>query len=170
MSTVLVLGGARSGKSRYAESLASGERLYLATSEQMDTEMRARVAAHRLQRGDGWHTLEVPLELTEALRQHDAAGRFMLVDCLTVWIGNLMHHGRDAAAAVQGLAAFLPEVRGRLVLVSNEVGQGIVPDNAMAREFRDLQGRCNQLMAAACGEVVLVVAGLPVTIKSAARP
>jgi adenosylcobinamide kinase/adenosylcobinamide-phosphate guanylyltransferase len=167
MSTLLVLGGARSGKSRYAESLASGRRIYIATSQLADTEMHNRIVAHRAQRGSDWETLEAPLDLADALRAKDQVGNFILVDCLTVWIGNLMHHGKEVMPELQKLAALLPGMQARVVLVSNEVGQGIVPDNALAREFRDLQGRCNQMMAAACSEVALVVAGIPLTIKPA---
>lgn len=168
MSTTLVLGGARSGKSRYAEQLAHGEMLYIATSEVTDNEMQKRIAEHVARRGDEWRTLEVPLDLAAAVRDQGRKGRFILVDCLTVWIGNLMHHGREVLPEVERLAEVMRSVPGDVVLVSNEVGQGIVPDNAMARAFRDHQGRCNQVMAAVCGTVVLVIAGIPLSVKSPA--
>ena len=169
MSCLLVLGGARSGKSRHAESLAAGERVYIATAEAWDDEMRQRIARHQVQRGEGWRTIEAPLDLVATLRAEDKAGRFLLVDCLTIWISNLMHHERDVEKEIEQLAAVLKALKARLVLVSNEVGQGIVPDNAMARAFRDWQGICNQRIAAVASEVVLVVAGIAVPVKKASR-
>jgi adenosylcobinamide kinase / adenosylcobinamide-phosphate guanylyltransferase len=111
----------------------------------------------------------VPIDLADALARKCKPGRFVLVDCLTVWIGNLMHHRLDVIPELAKLADAVRMATGNVVLVSNEVGQGIVPENAMARAFRDHQGRCNQMMAAACDEVVLVVAGIPMMIKSPAR-
>lgn len=169
MSSVLVLGGARSGKSRYAEGLARGQKLYIATAEVMDDEMRARIVQHQQQRGCGWTTVEAPLELAAVLQREDKASRFILIDCLTVWLGNLMHHGRDAMREIEALAQTVAATKGRVVLVSNEVGQGIVPENAMARQFRDLQGICNQRIAVVADEVVMVIAGIPVPVKTAQR-
>jgi adenosylcobinamide kinase / adenosylcobinamide-phosphate guanylyltransferase len=169
MTTTLVLGGARSGKSRYAESLAKGKRFYIATAEILDAEMQARISAHREQRGTDWETMEVPLDLVDAIRKSDGKGNFVLVDCITIWISNLMHAKRDAALEVARLCEMLKSAKARLVLVSNEVGQGIVPDNALARAFRDKQGRANQRLAAAVDEVVLVTAGLPMALKKARR-
>jgi adenosylcobinamide kinase / adenosylcobinamide-phosphate guanylyltransferase len=170
VSCLLVLGGARSGKSRHAEQLASGEKCYIATAEAVDGEMRQRIEHHKVQRGSGWTTVEAPLDLAGALQQIDEKTRFILIDCLTVWIGNLMHHGKDVVEEVERLATTIEAAKGRVVVVSNEVGQGIVPENAMARRFRDLQGLCNQRIAAVADEVVLVVAGIPMTIKKAKRP
>ena len=171
----LVIGGARSGKSRHAEALARGtglERVYLATATAWDDEMRERIATHRAMRaGDGWRTVEEPLALVEALRREAAPGRVLLVDCLTLWLTNVSldaapDRARDATeAACAGLAAALPGLAGPAVFVSNEVGWGIVPDNRLARDFRDAQGRLNQRMAEACGRVTLVVAGLPLVLK-----
>jgi adenosylcobinamide kinase/adenosylcobinamide-phosphate guanylyltransferase len=162
----LVLGGARSGKSLYAEQLI-GDRtaLYLATAQAFDDEMRERLRLHRSRRGAHWTTVEEPLELAAALRSHDAPGRPVLVDCLTLWLSNLMLADRDVAAACAALAAALPGLAGPVVMVANEVGLGIVPDNALARAFRDHAGRLNQQIAAVADRVVFVAAGLPLTLK-----
>lgn len=165
----LVLGGARSGKSRHAEALAlghKGRRLYLATAEVIDAEMRERVELHRQQRGSGWETREVPLDLSDALEQADDPKSFILVECITIWINNLIFHGKDVALEVKRLCDNLPKLKGRIVLVSNEVGLGIVPDNALARQFRDEAGRANQALGAMADEVVFVAAGLPLLLKS----
>lgn len=162
----LVLGGARSGKSRFAESLASrtpGPRRYIATAEAFDDEMRERISLHRHQRGDGWDTVEAPLDLAAALAAPGTG--FVLVDCITIWLNNLICHERDVAAAVAGLCAVLPDIAADVVLVSNEVGLGIVPDNALARRFRDAQGLANQRLAAAADEVYFIAAGLPLRLK-----
>ena len=162
----LVLGGARSGKSRFAEGLArgfEGQKTYIATAEPFDDEMRQRIARHRQERAaHGWATLEAPLDPAAALRQ--AAG-FVLLDCVTVWLGNLMHHGHGIGGAVDGLLAALGEAQSRVVLVSNEVGLSIVPENAMARRFRDEQGIANQKLSAAVDEVFFIAAGLPLRLK-----
>jgi adenosylcobinamide kinase/adenosylcobinamide-phosphate guanylyltransferase len=165
----LVLGGARSGKSAYAEGLivpgAGTPGLYLATAAAGDAEMAARIAHHRARRGAAWTTLEEPLALADALSRHARADRPILVDCLTLWVSNLMHAGHDVAAATEALVAALPTLAGPVVFVSNEVGNGIVPDNALARQFRDAAGRLNQAVAAAAQCVVLVTAGLPLVLK-----
>jgi adenosylcobinamide kinase / adenosylcobinamide-phosphate guanylyltransferase len=165
--TLLVLGGARSGKSRYAEGLieAAGGGTYVATAEAGDGEMAARIRVHRARRGAGWTTVEAPLALVEALHEADAAGRPILVDCLTLWLSNLMLAERDAAAEVECLAAALPRIASPVVLVANEVGLGIVPDNALARRFRDLAGHANQRLAAMAERVVFVAAGLPLVLR-----
>lgn len=168
----LVLGGARSGKSRHAEALALSHRdrrVYVATAEIIDDEMRRRVDLHREQRGAGWETREVPLDLTCALAAGDHPKSFILVECVTIWINNLIYHGKDVAAEVKRLCDMLPKLKGRVVLVSNEVGLGIVPDNALARAFRDEAGRANQALAAVADDVVFIAAGLPITLKKA-RP
>jgi adenosylcobinamide kinase/adenosylcobinamide-phosphate guanylyltransferase len=167
----LVLGGARSGKSHYAERLSRGHkrRVYIATAEMTDAEMRERIELHREQRGSQWTTIEAPLDLVEQLRDSDDTKGFILVDCITVWINNLMYHGKDVAGEVARLCAALARMRGRVVIVSNEVGLGIVPDNTLARAFRDEAGRANQALAQAADEVVFIAAGLPLTLKKAKR-
>ena len=162
----LVLGGARSGKSRYAEQLVETQRppwIYVATAEAYDDEMRERIALHRTRRPAGWETREAPLALAAAIRQH--AGQPVLVDCLTLWLTNTMLADGDVEAAMDDLMAAAGETPGPLVLVSNEVGFGIVPDNALARRFRDHAGVLHQRLAAQADRVVLMVAGLPLTVK-----
>ena len=164
----LILGGARSGKSRYAEALAprrKGEPAYIATAEITDAEMRERIRHHREQRGAHWRTIEAPLDLVAALRQADGLKAFTLVECLTVWINNLIFHGKDVAQEVERFHQSLAEVKGHVVIVSNEVGLGIVPDNALARRFRDELGRAHQTIAQMADEVVFIAAGLPMTLK-----
>ncbi|ORE91655.1 bifunctional adenosylcobinamide kinase/adenosylcobinamide-phosphate guanylyltransferase [Aurantimonas sp. 22II-16-19i] len=166
----LVLGGARSGKSAFAERLVaeSGlDKLYLATGRAFDGEMEERIARHRSNRGAGWRTVEAPLDLVGALRREAGPGRMILVDCLTLWVTNLMLEERDVAAEAAALAACLAGEgpKGPVVLVSNEVGLGIVPDNAMARAFRDHAGRLHQEIAALAGAVFFVAAGLPMKLK-----
>jgi len=166
--STLVLGGARSGKSAYAEGLirdASIHAVYLATAEAGDAEMADRIARHRAARGDGWLTIEEPLDLIGTLDRFGRANRPVLVDCLTLWLSNLMHAERDIAAETAALAAAIGELAGPVVFVSNEVGQGIVPDNALARAYRDHAGRLNQAVAAAAERVVFVAAGLPMVLK-----
>ncbi|MBI3451236.1 MAG: bifunctional adenosylcobinamide kinase/adenosylcobinamide-phosphate guanylyltransferase [Rhodospirillales bacterium] len=167
----LVLGGARSGKSVYAETLIEGARpagesaIYLATAQANDTEMAARIRAHRARRGEDWATVEEPLALDRALARESRPGRPVLVDCLTLWLANLMAAARDVPAECDRLLAALAALPGPAVLVSNEVGLGIVPDNPMAREFRDHAGRLHQRIAAAADFVVFVAAGLPLSLK-----
>ena len=165
----LVLGGARSGKSAYAESLFAGAgAVYVATAEAIDDEMRDRIARHRARRGAQWTTVEAPLDLAGALGAPlpDASGAGVLVDCLTVWLGNLMHAGRDIDREARTLLESLAVAEVPLVLVANEVGLGVVPENALARAFRDHAGRLNQALAARADRVVLVTAGLPLDLKS----
>lgn len=167
-NTTLVLGGARSGKSRLAEGLAHEtglKRIYLATATAGDDEMRARIAHHRSQRSDAWRTIEEPLELVEALARQAGDDRVILVDCLTLWLSNLMHAARDVAAEAQRLTDWLRTPPGAVILVSNEVGLGLVPDTPLGRDFRDAQGRLNQAIAASVSDVVFVAAGLPLWLK-----
>jgi adenosylcobinamide kinase/adenosylcobinamide-phosphate guanylyltransferase len=167
-AVTLVLGGARSGKSAHAERLMAkhdGAPVYIATAEPGDDEMAERIAAHRARRGEGWRTVEAPIELAAAVRAEAIAGNAVLVDCLTIWLSNLLFAARDVDADMAGLMAALDEAEGPVVLVSNEVGLGIVPENALARAFRDHAGRLNQMVAQAADTVVLVVAGLPMTLK-----
>ncbi len=170
-AAILVIGGCRSGKSRHALALASavaGRRIFVATCMASDDEMAARVQRHRAERDPSWETVEEGENLVGVLDRWDGAGRVMIVDCLTLWTSNLLAAGLgDAAieARAAQLADRLEKVRGRVILVANETGAGIVPDNPLARRFRDLAGLVNQKMAAACQQVVWMVAGIPVTIK-----
>ena len=168
MGHVLVLGGARSGKTAFAETLTLrlGQRpAYLATAEILDDEMRDRVEAHQGQRAARFRTIEEPIELAEAIRTASQVHDAILVDCLTLWITNLLMIGRDVADAVDDLVETLSATTIPVVLVSNEVGLGIVPDNAMARMFRDLAGTTHQRLAETCDEAYFIVAGLPITLK-----
>ncbi len=165
----LVLGGARSGKSRHAEALVEsqpGACDYLATAQAGDAEMAARIAAHRARRGGRWTTVEEPLDLAAALGRNCGPDRAVLVDCLTLWLSNLLGAERDVAAECERLLAALPGLAGPVVLVSNEVGQGVVPDNALARTFVDHAGRLHQDLAAVAQRVVFMTAGLPQELKS----
>ena len=166
--TALILGGARSGKSRFAEAIVARTGLpavYIATAEIRDDEMAERIARHRDRRGPDWTTVEEPLALPDRLLTLAEPGQVVLVDCLTLWLSNLMEAERDVALEAARLAAVLAEARGPVVLVSNEVGSGIVPMNALARRFADEQGRLNQTIAAAVETVFLVAAGLPLRLK-----
>jgi adenosylcobinamide kinase / adenosylcobinamide-phosphate guanylyltransferase len=167
MPIILITGGARSGKSTRAEARArafAGKPVYIATAEGLDHEMRERIARHRARRGQEWIEHETPLELIAALNATDGGGA-RLVDCLTIWLSNLMHGGRDWAKEAAGLVGALEAQRSPVILVTNEVGSGIVPDNALAREFRDAAGLVNQTIARAADEVEFVVAGLPMRVK-----
>ncbi len=170
----LILGGARSGKSRHGEALVEsqpGPCIYLATAEAGDAEMAARIAAHRARRGDRWTTVEVPLDLSAALALAAGPDRAVLVDCLTLWLSNLLGAGRDVTGECARLLAALPGLAGPVVFVSNEVGQGVVPDNALARAFVDRAGRLHQDLAAVADQVVFMTAGLPASLKTpAAEP
>jgi len=168
-SHLLVLGGARSGKSRFAQGRAealTGELVYLATAQAFDNEMRERIALHRADRGARWSTVEAPLKLAETITACSTPETVVLVDCLTLWASNLLLAEQDTAAATEGLVRAVSDARGPIILVANEVGLGIVPDNALARRFRDVAGRINQEMAAAADEVVMMFAGLPLALKS----
>ena len=166
----LVLGGARSGKSRFAEGLiirSPGPWVYLATGEAGDAEMAARIRHHRERRGEGWRTIEEPLDLAGALGRAAGEGRAILVDCITLWVSNLMAAGRDVARETERLVAALSQIATPIVFVSNEVGLGIVPDNALARAFRDHAGCLHQAIAATVGSVYFVAAGIPLCLKDA---
>ncbi|MEK9967529.1 MAG: bifunctional adenosylcobinamide kinase/adenosylcobinamide-phosphate guanylyltransferase [Ferrovibrio sp.] len=169
----LLLGGARSGKSRLAEQLTEqrpGRLVYIATAEAWDDEMKARIAEHKARRGDRWHGIEAPIavaEVLQALTRDDGAADTgaVLIDCLTLWLSNLMHAGRDIGAETAGLLTALNGVRCPVLLVSNEVGLSIVPENKLARDFRDAQGRLNQAVAAAADHAIFMAAGLPLVLK-----
>ncbi len=167
MTTTLVLGGARSGKTRHALGLAEATGaplVMIATAEALDGEMAHRIARHRRERDARWRTVEAPLDLADALAgvPPEAAA---VVDCLTLWLSNLLHAGRDPEAETDVLLAAL-RAPGERWLVSNEVGWGVVPDNALARRFRDEAGRLHQRLAAQVERVVLVAAGLPLALKA----
>ena len=171
--SLLVLGGARSGKSGFAQRAAEQSGLaplFLATGQPFDGEMADRIARHRSERGARWALCEEPLEIAAALAREARPGRIVLLDCATLWLSNLMHAGRDLDAEGAALAAALASSDGPVIVVSNEVGSGIVPDNPMARRFRDAQGRLNQMLAQACDRVVLVSAGLPLLLKPQPMP
>ncbi len=163
----LVLGGARSGKSAQAEGLARAtgrKRRYIATAQPFDAEMTARIARHKADRGPDWHLVEAPLDLCMALGQA-ASDEVVLLDCATLWLTNHLLAGHDLVAETARLKAALAECPASVIVVSNEVGWSIVPDNALARAFSDAQGRLNQMLAAQANRVVLVVAGLAIALK-----
>lgn len=165
MSITLVLGGARSGKSKLAETFCMSPRTYIATAQAFDDEMRERIAAHKIQRGAGWQTVEAPLDLVGAIASQDNLGTTILVDCITLWLSNLLLADADCLAAVDQLVLGLQKTEANIVLVSNEVGLSIVPENKLARAFRDIQGSANQRVAAVADNVVFVTAGLPLVLK-----
>jgi adenosylcobinamide kinase/adenosylcobinamide-phosphate guanylyltransferase len=163
----LVLGGARSGKSRHAETLVTAmppPLVYVATAEPLDDEMAARIAEHRARRDDRWRTVEAPLDLAGALAAAPA-GASILVDCLTLWLSNLMLAKADVEVEIERFEAALSQASGSIVVVANEVGLGIVPDNALARRFRDAAGNLNQRLAARADRVALLVAGIALKVK-----
>ena len=169
----LVLGGARSGKSTHAEKLVTGTlfggvprpAVYIATAQAGDVEMATRIMAHRSRRGSAWTTIEEPLKLADALATAATRRQPVLVDCLTLWLSNLMHAGADVDEVTDELLAAVGELATPIVFVSNEVGLGIVPDSPLGRTFRDAQGRLNMRMADRADRVILMAAGLPLTMK-----
>jgi adenosylcobinamide kinase/adenosylcobinamide-phosphate guanylyltransferase len=174
----LVLGGARSGKSTHAERLVTGTlqggaprpAVYIATAEAGDMEMATRIMAHRARRGVGWTTVEEPLKLAEVLEQVGSHGQPVLIDCLTLWLSNLMHAGEDVDQATDELVRSLDDHNQPVVLVSNEVGLGVVPDTPLGRTFRDAMGRLNMRIAERADRVILMAAGLPLTMKDRPAP
>lgn len=169
-TSTLILGGARSGKTRYAETLAQASGLavtVVATATAQDEEMRTRIARHRAERPVHWHTVEEPLHLAACLRSHAAVDRCLIVDCLTLWLSNLLTADDAALLARErdALLDALPALPGVLILVSNETGLGIVPLGELTRRYVDEAGRLHQALAARCARVVLTVAGLPLTLK-----
>ncbi len=167
---ILILGGARSGKSRHGEQLALATGLspvYIATACPFDDEMRARIASHQARRqGQGWHDVEAPVELARAVTAEAAPGRVLLVDCLTLWLTNLLMEKQDTAAMCRILIDAIMRAPGTIILVSSEVSLGIVPENVLARQFRDLAGGLHQGIAEEADMVLFMVAGLPMTVKS----
>lgn len=164
---IYISGGARSGKSRYAQNLAeslSPRPIYLATAQALDSEMHQRIVRHQQDRDARWHNVEEPLDLAGALRRHDGEGRVILIDCLTLWLSNMMFADQDISEQRTALCALLPTLRATLIFVSNEVGMGIVPDNALSRSFRDEAGRLNQDIAALSHQAYFMVSGLPLRL------
>jgi adenosylcobinamide kinase/adenosylcobinamide-phosphate guanylyltransferase len=167
----LVLGGVRSGKSRYAESLARAAAVpitVIATGTAGDAEMAARIAAHRARRPAHWTVIEEPLYLAAALSRASNPDSLIIIDCLTLWLSNLLLHTdhRLLDREVESLIAVMPSLSGSHILVGNEVGFGIMPINELARRFGDAAGLLHQRLAAACDRVVLMIAGLPLTVKA----
>jgi adenosylcobinamide kinase/adenosylcobinamide-phosphate guanylyltransferase len=170
---ILVVGGQRSGKSRFAEGLVlrSGRRpVYIATGGAGDREMAERIALHRTRRGPDWRTIEEPIDPGGAIDRAAGEGTAVLVDCLTLWLSNLMEAGRDVDKETDRLLAALGRTGAAVVLVSNEVGSGIIPDNPLARRYADALGTLNQRVAGAVGRVVLMAAGQPVILKPSTVP
>ena len=173
MAKHLILGGARSGKSLFAENLAlqiynqaakNSQLYYLATCEAADAEMRARVLKHKQRRDDGWINVEQPLDIATFL-QSNASNAVILVDCLTLWINNLIYHKYDVEPAFERLYKVLETSETDIIFVSNELGMGLVPETKLGREFRDFQGLLNQQLAQKVDKVALIVAGLPLWLK-----
>jgi adenosylcobinamide kinase/adenosylcobinamide-phosphate guanylyltransferase len=165
---VLVLGGARSGKSAFAERIVIESELdpvYLATAEAGDAEMAERIATHRARRGASWRTIEEPQRLEETLAKEAGEGRAILVDCLTLWLSNMLHASADVETRMKSLCEAIRGLPGLLVFVSNEVGLGLVPETELGRRFRDAQGRLNQAVAAVADRVIFMAAGLPLYLK-----
>jgi adenosylcobinamide kinase/adenosylcobinamide-phosphate guanylyltransferase len=167
----LILGGARSGKSTYAETLAETfqDKIYLATADHntsnQDDEMSARIRAHQIRRGEYWRTIEEPVTIYDRISDESQSGNVILIDCLTLWLSNLMFKELSLELHQNRLLESLKNVEGHIIMVSNEVGLSIVPENALARRFRDEQGRLNQTLAKAADNVVFIAAGLPLTLK-----
>lgn len=165
----LILGGARSGKSRFAEQLAHASGLpvtVIVTAQALDEEMRDRIARHRQDRPAHWQVVESPMQLPEAIRAHAREGRCVIVDCLTLWLSNLLCNiPASLPFSIEELQDSIRHSRGTLLVVSNEVGWGITPDNALARRFQDEAGRLHQQLASICDKATLVVAGLPLYLK-----
>ena len=163
-----VLGGARSGKSAHAESLAEvagSNPIYIATAETFDREMESRIELHRERRGPHWQLVEAPLDLPEALAKADNPDSVILIDCLSVWVTNVLVHERDTDAACRTLVDCLANCSGHVILVTSETGLGIIPENKLSRQFRDANGRLNQAVAAIANEVFFVAAGIALRIK-----
>ncbi len=168
-TSTLILGGARSGKSRYAQKLAEDSGLtplLIATATAGDDEMAERIKKHQAERGNRWRLIEEPFDLAGTLQRAAAPDTALVVDCLTLWLSNLMFKDADVEAAGEALATSLPGLKGPVIFVSNEIGLGLVPETALGRAFRDAQGRLNQKLAAVCENVIFVAAGLPLPLKS----
>ncbi|MEM8792841.1 MAG: bifunctional adenosylcobinamide kinase/adenosylcobinamide-phosphate guanylyltransferase [Pseudomonadota bacterium] len=160
-----ILGGARSGKSARALALAPPPHVFIATAEALDDEMTERIRLHQEERGPSWTLAEAPLDLGPAMAAHAGPDTTLVIDCLTLWLSNLMHHERDVEEETSNLIGALNDAPGRIVLVSNEIGLGLAPMESLSRRFRDAQGRLNQRIAAAADRVEFIAAGLPLTLK-----
>jgi adenosylcobinamide kinase/adenosylcobinamide-phosphate guanylyltransferase len=172
MPITFILGGCRSGKSGYAlqtaNAMSAAKRIFIATSIPFDDEMQERIRRHRAERGTRWLTVEAPVNLPEAISEHAGEDRVILADCLTLWISNLLlelHDPAQVEARVRRLAEVIQSAAGHLLLVSNEVGCGVVPENKLARQFRDVAGFTHQTVAAVAARVVWMAAGIPLTLK-----
>jgi len=166
--SLLVLGGARSGKSHFAQTQAEarpGDLIYVATAQAFDAEMEERIARHRAIRGPRWRTVDAPIALAAAIAEYSRPDTVILVDCLTLWASNLLLGEQDVPSAIAALTSAIAQEPGRIILVTNEVGLGIVPDNALARRFRDIAGDINQAVAACADSAIFVAAGLPMVLK-----
>ena len=169
---ILITGGCRSGKSRHALELARnipGEKLYVATAEALDAEMSERIKKHQQERGANWETHEEPIELTEVFRKLESRSGVLILDCLTLWLSNLLGRDHDNDSILKETNRLMDQcerMQCQVIFVSNEVGAGIVPENKLARDFRDIVGSVNQLIARRCEEVVHMVSGIAVTIKA----
>lgn len=161
----LILGGARSGKTAHALASCPAPHCYIATAQALDPEMQMRIMAHKEERGESWGLAEAPLDLAAAIAAEAAAGRSLLVDCLTLWLSNLMHENKGISAETTQLIATAKAAPGRIVMVSNEVGLGLVPMEKLSRDFRDAQGGLNQRIAEAADYVRFIAAGLPLILK-----
>lgn len=162
----LVLGGARSGKTARALALAATPpHRYVATAAALDGEMEDRILAHKAERGETWTLTEEQVDLAGVIDAHGGPDDTLLIDCLTLWLSNLMHHGHDVDARTKALCEALSRTPSRVILVSNEIGMGLVPMEKLSRDFRDAQGRLNQRIAAVADHVEFVAAGLPLTLK-----
>ncbi|MEM8842522.1 MAG: bifunctional adenosylcobinamide kinase/adenosylcobinamide-phosphate guanylyltransferase [Pseudomonadota bacterium] len=161
----LILGGARSGKSARALACAPPPHVFIATGEALDSEMAERIARHQAERGPDWHLVEEPLALHTAIATNAADRTTLVIDCLTLWLSNLMHHQREVPQETDSLIAALRDAPGHIILVSNELGLGLAPMEPLSRRFRDVQGRLNQQIAAMADRVEFVAAGLPLTLK-----
>lgn len=161
----LILGGARSGKTAHALAACPAPHCYIATAQAFDSEMESRINAHQAERGASWKLAEAPLDLVSTIRAEAAEGRSLLVDCLTLWLSNLMHEQRAVDSETDALLTATKEAPGRVVMVSNEIGLGLVPMEKLSREFRDAQGLLNQRIAASADHVRFIAAGLPLVLK-----
>lgn len=165
--SIIVLGGVRSGKSRRAQALAEqcdGKRIFIATAQAFDEEMRQRIAQHQADRDESWSTVEAPIELVATIGEMDATDSIILVDCLTLWLSNLLLAEHDLEKECAALTSLVKELSGRIIFVSNEVGLSVVPDNALARQFRDAAGLLNQQLAQTCEQAEFMVAGFPIRL------
>ncbi|MFC7290422.1 bifunctional adenosylcobinamide kinase/adenosylcobinamide-phosphate guanylyltransferase [Hirschia litorea] len=168
MTVIFILGGARSGKSRRAQALCEAlslKRIYIATGQAFDVEMEDRIKRHQQDRDESWTTVEAPLDLVKAVETHAEPDNVVLIDCLTLWLSNLMHRERDIVLETANLIEALSLASGNIILVSNEVGLGLVPETPLGRAFRDEQGRLNQKIAAMADKVEFIAAGLPLSLK-----